>query len=125
MSTRILVTGAQGFVGRYLIAHLLRTWRDIEVLGLGRSPRLETGFTHFIQWGNSRLRAPLPEDLRAAADSSRYHYVSLDLGRQPELTGQLGEFRPHFIFHMASGLRDAPADHLFRTNVEGTIYLME
>jgi nucleoside-diphosphate-sugar epimerase len=125
MRTRILVTGAQGFVGRYLVAHLLRTQPDTEVLGLGRSPRLEDGFTHSVQWGVSRLRAPLPAELRDVSESPRYHYVSLDLGRQPELTGQLGDFRPHRIFHLASGLRDAPPDHLFRTNVEGTIYLIE
>jgi 3-dehydroquinate synthase len=125
MSTRILVTGAQGFVGRYLVAHLLRTQPGTEVLGLGRSPRLDDGFTHSVQWGVSRLRAPLPPELRDVFESPRYHYVSLDLARQPELTGQLGDFRPHLIFHLASGLRDAPPDHLFRTNVEGTIYLIE
>ncbi|HEY3012593.1 MAG TPA: 3-dehydroquinate synthase [Gemmatimonadales bacterium] len=125
MTTRILVTGAQGFMGRYLTAHLLQSHPEAEVLGLGRSPRLEQEFTHSLQWGASRLRAPLPEELRAALDSTRYHYVSLDLGRQPELTGLLGEFQPQQIFHLASGLRDAPPDHLFRTNVEGTIYLLE
>jgi 3-dehydroquinate synthase len=125
MNTRILVTGAQGFLGRYLIAHLLQTDQEREILGLGRSPRLEDGFTHSLQWGASRLRAPLPEKLRGVFQSSRYHYASLDLAHQPELTGLLGEFRPHWIFHLASGLRDAPADHLFRTNVEGTVYLIE
>lgn len=125
MSMRILVTGAQGFLGRYLVAHLLRAEPGSEVLGLGRSPRLEESFTHSLQWGASRLKAPLPEELRDALQSSRYHYVSLDLTRQPELTGLLADFRPYRIFHLASGLRDAPPDHLFRTNVEGTISLIE
>jgi 3-dehydroquinate synthase len=125
MPTRILVTGAQGFVGRYLVDHLLRSNPGADVLGLGRSPRLDQGFTHSLQWGVSRIQAPLPDELRGAFDSSHYHYVSLDLGRQPELTGLLGEFRPELVFHLASGLRDASADHLFRTNVEGTISLLE
>jgi 3-dehydroquinate synthase len=125
MKRRILITGAQGFLGRYLSAHLLRTDPESEILGLGRSPRLEDEFTHSIQWGDSRLRAPLPEELREALQSPHYHYVSLDLMRQPELAGLLGEFRPDWIFHLASGLRDAPPDHLFRTNIEGTIYLIE
>jgi 3-dehydroquinate synthase len=123
--TRVLVTGAQGFVGRYLVDHLLRTYPGAEILGLGRSPRLDSGFTHSLQWGVSRVRAPLSEELQGVFESSRYHYVSLDLGLQPELTGLLGEFRPDLIFHLASGLRDAAPDHLFRTNVEGTISLVE
>jgi 3-dehydroquinate synthase len=125
MKRRILITGAQGFLGRYLSAHLLQTEPASEVLGLGRSPRLEDGFTHSIQWGETRLRAPLAEGLHTALQSPHYHYVSLDLMRQPELAGLLGEFQPDWIFHLASGLRDAPPDHLFRTNVEGTIYLIE
>ena len=125
MSSRVLVTGAQGFLGRYLIAHLLQSDPECEILGLGRSPRLKDGFTHSVRWGSSQLRAPLPRELRDAFASTRYHYASLDIGRQPELTGLLGEFRPTTIFHLASGLRDASPDHLFRTNVEGSISLVE
>jgi 3-dehydroquinate synthase len=125
MSSRILVTGGQGFLGRYLIAHLLQSNADCEILGLGRSPRLDDTFTHSVQWGPARVRAPLPDFLRELLASPRYHYASLDIGRQPELTGLLGEFRPSIIFHLASGLRDAPPDHLFRTNVEGSISLIE
>jgi 3-dehydroquinate synthase len=125
MSTRVLVTGAQGFLGRYLVSHLLQTDPDVEILGIGRSPRLRDGFTHSLQWGACRLRAPLPAELRETLESPRYHYVSMDIARQPELTALLGEVRPQLVYHLASGLRDAPPDHLFRTNVEGTIYLME
>src|SRR3954462_13374453 len=96
--TRVLVTGAQGFVGRYLVDHLLRTYPGAEVLGLGRSPRLSDGFTHSLQWGLSRLRAPLPKELEGVFASSHYHYVSLDLGRQPELTALIAEFRPTLVF---------------------------
>jgi 3-dehydroquinate synthase len=125
VTRRILVTGAQGFLGRYLVARLLGAEPGSEVLGLGRSPRLEDCFTHSLQWGAARLEAPLPEELRGALRSPRYHYMSLDLLRQPELTGLLMDFRPHRVFHLASGLRDAAPDHLFRTNVEGTISLIE
>jgi 3-dehydroquinate synthase len=125
MTHRVLVTGAQGFLGRYLTAHLLQSDDGIEVLGLGRTHRLEDAFTHSVNWGTSRVRAPLPERLREAIASPRYDYASLDVGRQPELTALIGDFQPHQIFHLASGLRDAPPDHLFRTNVEGTIALIE
>jgi 3-dehydroquinate synthase len=124
MSERVLVTGAQGFLGRYLCALLLSDG-PAEVLGLGRSARLDEGFTHKVTWGTTRVRAPLPESVREALGSPHYHYASLDVGRQSELTGLLGDFRPDVVFHLASGLRDAPADHLFRTNVEGTVSLIE
>ncbi|MGH7512863.1 MAG: NAD-dependent epimerase/dehydratase family protein [Gemmatimonadales bacterium] len=125
MNSRILVTGAQGFLGRYLVAHLLGCNDESQIVGLGRSPRLDDEFTHSVQWGSRRVPAPLPPELHRALLCPRYHYASLDLLRQPELTGLLGEFRPNWIFHLASGLRDAPADHLFRTNVEGTVSLLE
>jgi 3-dehydroquinate synthase len=125
MTQRVLVTGAQGFLGRYLVAHLLQRDPGTEVLGVGRSPRLGDAFTHLVNWGPSRVKAPLPHGLRDAIDSPRYYYASLDIGRQPELTALFGDFRPHVVFHLASGLRDAPAEHLFRTNVEGTVALIE
>jgi 3-dehydroquinate synthase len=125
MTQRVLVTGAQGFLGRYLTAQLLEADDDTEVLGLGRTHQLVDTFTHSVNWGPSQLRAPLTEQLRQVIDSSRYHYTSLNIGRQSELTALLGDFQPHRVFHLASGLRDAPADHLFRTNVEGTITLIE
>ena len=125
MRTRILVTGAQGFLGRYLASHLISSDDDVEVLGVGRSPRLEDRFTHSVHWGEARIQAPLPEQLKTTLDSPRYDYVSLDIGRQAELTRLVGDFRPHMVFHLASGLRDAPPDHLFRTNAEGTISLIE
>ena len=125
MTNRILVTGAQGFLGRYLVANLLGSGNDVEVLGIGRSARLDDRFTHALHWGESRVHAPLPETLGASLASARYQYISLDVGRQAELTALVGDFRPHQIFHLASGLRDATPDHLFRTNAEGTISLVE
>lgn len=125
MRNRVLVTGAQGFLGRYLIAHLLRGDSQIQILGLGRTRLLKHQFTHDVRWGPSQLRAPLPEELQENLESPRYDYVALDITRQSELTGLLGEFRPNIIFHLASGLRDAPPAHLFRTNAEGTVYLID
>jgi 3-dehydroquinate synthase len=122
---RILLTGAQGFLGRYLSAYLLRKHPQAEILGIGRSPAIHDGFTHALQWGTRGLRAPLPDELKVAFTCPRVHYASLDLARQSDLTGMLGDFQPHWIFHLASGLRDDPPDHLFRTNVEGTINLIE
>jgi len=126
MATRFLVTGAQGFVGRYLISHLLRIHGErLQVLGIGRSSRLDEVFSHSISWGECSIPAPLPEDLKISSAEPRYHYACADIRQAARLNRLLREFRPQIIIHLASGLRDDPAEVLFRTNVEGTICLVQ
>src|SRR5262245_57039032 len=126
MATRFLITGAQGFVGRYLISHLLQaTGEGHEVLGLGRSSRLDEVFSHSISWGRRSIRAPLPEELRILRDEPRYHYACADIRQPDQLDRLLRAFSPDVVIHLASGLRDDPSDFLFRTNVEGTICLVQ
>jgi len=36
---RYLITGAQGFIGHHLTAHILDVEKDAEVVGIGRSTR--------------------------------------------------------------------------------------
>ncbi|HEX4014804.1 MAG TPA: NAD-dependent epimerase/dehydratase family protein [Candidatus Cybelea sp.] len=122
--TRALVTGAQGFVGRYLVAELLAADPAIEVSGVGRSPARAT-FTHRIALGRERVLAPLPAELAAAGNETRYRYFQADIRDREALRTILHEFRPQWIFHLASGLRDDSPKHLFGTNVEGTIDLLE
>lgn len=124
MSLRYLITGAQGFVGRYLAAHLVGSRADVEVLGVGRSEQ-RTTFTHSIHKGSESVPAPLPVDCRRILDDSRYRYVSADIRHRDHLVRLLAEFQPQYIIHLASGLRGDPADKLFRVNVEGTIQLVE
>jgi len=61
----ILRHRAQGFVGRYVTAHLLTSRPDAEVLGVGRSSELRDTFPHSIRWASARLPAPLPHRARA------------------------------------------------------------
>ena len=76
MSNRFLITGAQGFLGRYLAARLLGAARDTEILGIGRSARRGDQFTHAIHFGAQRLAAPLPEELSRVDSDARYQYIA-------------------------------------------------
>src|SRR4051812_37053870 len=125
MSSRFLITGAQGFVGRYLAARLLCEARGAEVFGIGRSARREGQFTHAIHLGAMRLAAPLPEEIKHADSDSSYHYMTVDICDSARLIRVIRDFRPQVVFHLASALRDDLPESLFRTNIEGTIRIIE
>lgn len=122
--TRYFITGAQGFVGRYLISHILTSVPDDDILGIGRSPRRDKTFTHSVRWGMRSPSAPLPAELRDV-DEKRYRYISADIHERARITALLREFRPDIILHMASGLRDDMPSSLLKTNIEGTMNLLE
>lgn len=122
---RYLVTGAQGFVGRYFIAATLEDDRAAEVLGIGRSARRDDIFTHNVRFGTTSVPAPLPESLRAAAVDGRYRYEVVDICDRRALTDLVRGFQPDVVMHLASGLRDDETAHLINTNVIGTITLVE
>jgi len=122
--SRYLVTGAQGFVGRFVVGELLGD-EENQVLGVGRSPRLPDHFTHTLQWSNQSIRAPLPSELSEVPfDSERYEYVSADLLDQVTLTQSIRDFRPQRVLHLATGLWGDAPEKLFRCNVEGTVNLI-
>ncbi|REK09980.1 MAG: NAD-dependent epimerase/dehydratase family protein [Planctomycetota bacterium] len=123
--TTYLITGAQGFLGRYLVAHLLEHEPDCRIVGLGRSPRNDESFTHQILLGQQNTPAPLTDALRAVAGDERYSYVQADLSQMAQMVGTLRDVRPGVIFHLASALRDDPVDILFQTNVVGSVRLLE
>jgi GDP-4-dehydro-6-deoxy-D-mannose reductase len=125
MPKRYWVTGAQGFVGRYLVSHLLKSDPEAHVVGLGRSRELAASFTHSVHWGERALPAPLPPTLTLSATSSRYRYVACALGNRSELGRLLEADPPDVMFHLAAGLRDDPALALFETNVLGTFALVD
>ncbi len=125
MGDRILITGAQGFVGRYLAAHWLRDDPAATVLGVGRSPRLQATFAHAVSWGGTRAPAPLPATLSDALRSARSRYLSLDVLRTRDVAALVSAFRPTVVVHLAAALRDDPPDRLFRTNVQGALSLLE
>jgi nucleoside-diphosphate-sugar epimerase len=117
-----LVTGAQGFVGRYFIASALHSHPNLQILGIGRSPCLPGVFSHAITGPQGRIPAPAPPDL---STSSRFSYLRADILDTAEILRLLETNRPRHIIHLASGLRDDPRTSLFEINVEGTARLLE
>lgn len=125
MNKTYFVTGAQGFVGRYLVAHLLSSAPEGRVIGVGRSPRNDETFTHHIMLGQRNIAAPLPQELQRSSKDSRYQYVDADLLQVPRMVSILERERPQVIFHLASALRDDAVDSLFNINTVGTVRLLE
>ena len=123
MNNRVFITGAQGFVGRYLVAHWLEADPKVEILGVGRSPFMPDYFTHKIQLGSVEIHAPLPTNLKVA--SHRYRYLSINIRQRAQLSRALREYRPNMIVHLASYLRGDRIVEYFETNVGGTIALIE
>jgi len=119
MGSRWLITGAQGFVGRYVSAHILASEPDSTVFGIGRSARLDGYFSHNISVPEGRARAPLPEIIREFS-GKRYRYSAVDVRHIERMRSIIEAFRPHFIVHLASGLRGDEGTQLRETNVKGT-----
>jgi GDP-4-dehydro-6-deoxy-D-mannose reductase len=117
----LLVTGAQGFVGRWTVAEALRTGSCRSVVGLGRSP-LRQGFTHRVSLGADQVPAPLPRELEDEMPGYRYH--AIDLRDLDALVAMLRTERPSAVVHLASALRDEPFSTLFPVTVEGTLLLL-
>jgi nucleoside-diphosphate-sugar epimerase len=121
---RVLVTGAQGFLGRYVVAGWLAS-TDVEVLGVGRSDRLDDTFTFDLRWKDTNVPAPLPPELRVITSHDRYSYQRVDVCDEEAFVGVLRAFRPHVIVHGAAALRDAPWEELSRSNVQSVLSIVD
>lgn len=120
-----IVTGAQGFLGRYLVARLLASDPAVFVVGLGRSPRSDRCFTHTIRCGAKAVAAPIPEELIGESHETRYRYVPLDLCDQKALERLIEQSAPTFLFHLASGLKGDSDSDLRRSTVDASRSLFE
>lgn len=121
---RVLVTGAQGFIGRHVVADWLRSDADAVVMGVGRSPRQDDHFTHSVTWKGATVPAPLSLDARAPA-AHRSLYAQLDVTDTTGLTRLLQEFRPDVVVHLAGALRDETPQRLIGTNVGGAVSVVQ
>lgn len=120
MTRRVLVTGAQGFLGRYLVANWLTADPQAIVFGVGRSARLDGHFTHDVHWGDVRVQAPLPAHLAEVLRNDRYRYFAIDVTNTPAFARLLSETRPEIVVHLAAALRDDPPVQLVHANI-GTV----
>jgi nucleoside-diphosphate-sugar epimerase len=120
MRQHFLITGAQGFIGRYFGCHLLQSDAEAEILGIGRSRLFAGSFTHDIHFGQRYVRAPLPPELVACLSSPRYKYESLDIREEDRLCDLLADFAPSVVVHLASCLRGDLQENLDASNVQGT-----
>lgn len=121
---RVLVTGAQGLLGRLVVATFLAADEGTSVVGVGRSPRTDGFFTHDLAWAGRSVRAPLPQDLRVVATNPRYRYVEIDLRHGPAVTDLLGDIRPDVVVHSAAALRDEPWPALAASNIDSVVGLL-
>jgi GDP-4-dehydro-6-deoxy-D-mannose reductase len=121
--TTYLVTGAQGFTGRFTVAALLQADPQAQVVGSGRSTAVARTFTHSVSWGAGRVAAPLPDEV-AGFDPARYRYLACDLADASAAARLAAATRPDIVIHLAAALRDDPAERLIASNVRGTIALL-
>jgi UDP-glucose 4-epimerase len=103
MSDTIVVTGATGFVGRYLVDHLVRTGAN--VVATGRSP----AHRHFFESLGAR-------------------YVQLDVS-DPNAYEALPRTGVKALVHLAAvipaAVKDPTSDVFLKTNTLGTFYALE
>jgi nucleoside-diphosphate-sugar epimerase len=118
MTPRYLVTGAQGFVGRYFVVHLLDRFPQSIVLGTGRSLGQNSMFRHSMRCGDRTVQAPLPESL-CNVDADRYSYFSIELS-SARLAERIREFRPTAIIHLAASLRGVSEEIVLQNNIRST-----
>ena len=100
---RILVTGATGFVGTWLLAHLDEAYQDgsVELFGTEHGPAL----------------GPVPPSVRLA---------SCDLTDGGAVKTVISDVWPDRVFHLAGFASAAGTDHalIHRVNVEATVSLL-
>jgi len=99
MPARLLVTGATGFLGRWVFRHWRLTHRDVELWATSEQPR--------------------PDDLPADA------YRQVDLCDAAAVRELVEECRPTSVLHLAARIVAPELDDLLAVNVEGTRHLYD
>ena len=95
MKKRILITGASGFIGSFIVEEALR--KDMEV------------------WAAMRATSS-----RKYLQDERIHFIELDFSSEERLTEQLRPFCFDYIVHAAGATKCTKRDDFFRINTQGT-----
>jgi nucleoside-diphosphate-sugar epimerase len=106
------------------VNHLLARDGSVQVLGVGRSKRLDGHYTHTLRWLGADVLAPLPPALFSDGVDPRYEYRRLDLRSPEDVASALDEFRPDVIIHAAAALRDEPWSALAASNIDAAMALV-
>ena len=95
MKKRILITGASGFIGSFIVEEALR--KDMEVWAAMRA----TSSKKYLQ-------------------DERIHFIELDFSSEEKLKKQLQSYSFNYVVHAAGATKCTKRDDFFRINTQGT-----
>ena len=116
----LLLSGAQGLLGRELARQWLARDADARVVGFGRSDRLRDRYPYDLDVQGRQVPAGLPVLLRGIEADERYDYRRCDVTDADAVAALVASVRPDVVVHAAAALRDDDAGSLDRTNIDGT-----
>lgn len=121
---RILVTGANGFVGRHLIAHLLAT-ADEDRLTVRIYAAVPPD--HVAETAQPSLAFPETIGWRGGTEDGRVEVVGMEICDAQSVAAMVAHTRPLQIYHLAARASGADADRdaVFAVNAGGTRHLLE
>jgi NDP-hexose 4-ketoreductase len=121
----LLLTGAQGFLGRHVAVSWLRSHSDGRVVGLGRSAHDVAHFTygHRLPGGAGETRAALPPAVAGLAAHPAWSYRRVDLTVPLLVREVVRDVQPTAVIHSAAALRGDPLAGLISSNVLATAVL--
>lgn len=119
VADRVVVTGGQGFIGRFLVAECVA--RKARTFALGRSPFLARRFTHSLRCGGRELAAPVPFDMGLLPQDA---YFQTDLNDADRTAAVMERTSPDLVVHLAGALSVSSTQRLTAGNVEATRALL-
>ena len=135
--TRVLITGANGFVGRHLIAHLLEKQQAVLELGLDPSFEWEERPLKIIAAVHvdhvTDMQREYPDPFCGGAGwvggtvGGRVEIAGMELSDAASLERLIADHQPQQVYHLAarSSGADVNRDAIFAANVQGTRALLE
>src|SRR4051794_26788424 len=118
----ILLTGATGLLGRYLLRDLLIQGRPVAVLARdGRDGTAPQGVDELVAWWNETQEVVLPRPIVLAGDVA-VHRLGLSPADRAWLSRSCAA-----VLHAAAhvGFRATPEGEPWRTNIEGTRHVLD